>query len=793
MTNSSYDQRNQQVEQQTNVVVYQGAEVRIPGAEAIAAHRAALRERLERDACARWGSMATFIQEEGATLPIEASPYQAGPLGERRNLLATLHAADRLLVLGEPGTGKTVALERLAWELCNGTEPVLPVLVRLFHYAGTPLAAWVRATLQQTGQLRLDDDRELAAFLQEGGARCVFLFDGLNEVPPEHRTFLRDELVRWLLAHPRHPVILTSRAQDELWRALRQAAPEAVVVQPIDDRQAQDYLAAHLGARKGAALYARLDARLQAMARTPLLLWLIKEAGAAGESIPGNRGELYIRFVSRLLRRDTERRMDAHIPEARKREALAALAWQLGQGQRLTCSREEAVATAARQLDDPAQARSVVDACARHGLLAGEETVWFAPHQTVQEHFAALALHERLTGEWRRPRLWRGWQRVQRALTGQGEFVLALAAQDWWMETFVQLAGMVGESDADRLARKVLDVNPWLALWCVDEGRAVDDATRAAIEARSAKLLDSPRLAERRRAVAALAALHSDRVIEPLFRAAGDADNEVATLAVRALGDLGEPARALALALLPKQDFWSAIVRYAAAFPNESLFAQLPRVLENLLGLPVVWIPPGPFIMGSDKARDPQAYDDETPQHEVTLPGYWISRAPVTVAQFRAFVRESGYRWDGQGEKQGGDDHPVVHVTWHDALAYCRWQARRTGLAVTLPSEAEWEKAARGADGRIYPWGDKFDEGKCNSSEGGVGTTSAVGRYSPQGDSPYGCVDMAGNVWEWCRTKWENSYRDYRGDDDLEGNAARVVRGGSLRSAVAGNFSGGLR
>jgi formylglycine-generating enzyme required for sulfatase activity len=104
--------------------------------------------------------------------------------------------------------------------------------------------------------------------------------------------------------------------------------------------------------------------------------------------------------------------------------------------------------------------------------------------------------------------------------------------------------------------------------------------------------------------------------------------------------------------------------------------------------------------MGSDKDKDPLAYDDEIPQHEVTLPGYWIGKTPVTVAQFRAFVRESGYGWKYDG-RQGGDDHPVVYVRWRDARAYCQWVSQRMGLRVTLPTEAQWEKAARGPDGRI--------------------------------------------------------------------------------------------
>lgn len=768
-------------------VTYQGMQVTIPSPDAVARHRIALRERLEADACARWGGMSFFIQEEGATLPIEASPYQIGRLGPRENLLQMLHAADRLLVLGEPGSGKTVSLERLAWELCSPPEPAqpaVPVLVRLFHYAGTPLADWVRALLQETGHLRLDDERALAAFLKEGQVCCFFLFDGLNEVPPPYRDRLVDELVRWMATYPRHRVILTSRGQDELWRRLRGEVGRAVVVQPIGGEQARDYLVAHLDER-GSDLYDRLDERLRALACTPLVLYLVKEAGAAGESVPGNRGELYARFVSRMLRRDTDRRMDAEIPERVKRLALTGLAYHLGQGQRLSCPRDEAVAVVARQLGDDL-AGPVVGACARHGLLAGDDPLWFAPHQTVQEHFAALALREVAEREWSMNR----WARFRRRLTGQKESLAGLAAGDWWMETFVQLAGLVDETD--RLVRDVVRANPWLAWWCVEEGRGVTEKTREMVAERSVRLLESQRVADRRRAVAALARTRNERVVRPLFRAAADPDPEVAGLAVLALVEVGEAARGLVAEALRGTDrrLWLAALRYLVSRPDELLCAKIPMgVWEEILGLPMVWVPPGPFLMGSDKEKDPQAYDDELPQHELTLPGYWIGRYPVTVAQFRAFVKASGYQLASTVSLKGPDDHPVVQVTWRDTLAFCRWLSERTGVPVTLPSEAEWEKAARGTDGRIYPWGDEVpDERRCNFGNK-VGRTTPVGQYSPQlhpepgagEDSPYGCADMGGNVWEWTRSLYKKyPYDPDDGRENLKAGALRVLHGGAF-------------
>ncbi|MFL7837849.1 MAG: formylglycine-generating enzyme family protein [Candidatus Promineifilaceae bacterium] len=113
------------------------------------------------------------------------------------------------------------------------------------------------------------------------------------------------------------------------------------------------------------------------------------------------------------------------------------------------------------------------------------------------------------------------------------------------------------------------------------------------------------------------------------------------------------------------------------------------------------------------------------------------------------------------GRQIAKSGHPVVYVNYHDAVGYAEW------AGMFLPSEEEWEKAARGSDGRMHPWGDKWRDGCCNTDEAGIGTTTPAGRYSPQGDSPYGCVDMAGNVWEWTES-WFDAAK-----------ARRVVRGGS--------------
>jgi formylglycine-generating enzyme required for sulfatase activity len=231
------------------------------------------------------------------------------------------------------------------------------------------------------------------------------------------------------------------------------------------------------------------------------------------------------------------------------------------------------------------------------------------------------------------------------------------------------------------------------------------------------------------------------------------------------------------------------------------------RAPEGLLP-DTVLVPEGPFLMGSTE-DDEMASDDERPQHTVELPAYRMGRYPLTNAEYTSFIEADGYAhpdyWTTAGwawreeegitqprywedEKWNRPDYPVVGVSWYEAVAYCRWltEALRTAGAlgedevVRLPTEAEWEKAARGEHARRWPWGDDFDPARANTGEGRPSRTTPVGKYSPAGDSPYGAADMAGNVWEWCSSLYvDYPYDTGDGREDLEAGAPRVVRGGS--------------
>jgi formylglycine-generating enzyme required for sulfatase activity len=213
-----------------------------------------------------------------------------------------------------------------------------------------------------------------------------------------------------------------------------------------------------------------------------------------------------------------------------------------------------------------------------------------------------------------------------------------------------------------------------------------------------------------------------------------------------------------------------------------------PRLSE------MVVIPAGKFLMG-----------EGVEQHRLFQMDYQMGKYPVTNAEYERFIEADGYHdktwwteaaWQEVGQQQNEPrywqdtrfnkpNQPTIGLSWYECVAYCRWLSKETGQLYRLPTEAEWEKGARGVDGRMYPWGNDFEASRLNAREGGqkVCATTPVGIYL-SGVSPFGLFDCAGNVWEWCATRWKKHF-PYNVDQDewkadyLEGKNLRALRGGS--------------
>ncbi len=374
-------------------------------------------------------------------------------------------------------------------------------------------------------------------------------------------------------------------------------------------------------------------------------------------------------------------------------------------------------------------------------------------------------------------------------------------------------------------------VNTFLMLWGLAEKRKLQEMVQPIRLAKVVAIQTvAPRFYELLKKNHALL-----RDVEAYYRAEGSARNEGMTEESPALGSKRvapqeTPSVQLPQDLLTLLNKTPAVARILKLFPHtveanfsvityeelETYFtltrrAEAPQPVSQtqepqraLFEPQIIRIPAGKFLMGSTQEQAQRAIKDgadktwvewEQPRHTVELSEYSIGKYPITNQQYQAYVKESGKSpqgWDGDQYPQGKDAHPVVNISWDDAIAYCKWLTEKTKKMYRLPTEAEWEKAARGEDGRMWSWGNEFDKKNANTLEAGIGGTSPVGQFSPQGDSPYGCADMIGNVWEWC-ADWfdEKEYKNRTGQNvkDPQGPAKgsyRVLRGGSFNSDLGG-------
>jgi len=732
-------------------------------------------------------------------------------IGERETRpLGVLEAAvaNRCLVLlGDPGSGKSTFLNYLALCLAGqqaqlpgwpeaeaGAVPVCVVLRDLarcqpqVERAGEPCHLWNFVVGRLQAQNLAFVRKPLHQALEEGSA--VVLLDGLDEIPTQAgRTFVRDAVAAFAVRYPASRILVTCRTlsyQDPAWRLERFPAFELA---PFGAEKIDHFIAAwyaelsRLGVVKaedadGLARRLREAVRrpdLWRLAPNPLLLTVMALVHTHKGRLPDARALLYEDTMDILLWRWEQIKaggeeetphlrqllLDAGRTDVDLKRALWRLAFEAhreggaGDGEALADVGEWRLQQALAALH-PAESRDwahdVITAIKmRAGLLLERAPgVYTFPHRTFQEYLAGAHLSaqahfaEQATGLVEEGAFWR-----EVVLLAVGRLVYLGGDTD-------KPLALVGELCP---ARAQDDGGAWRKAWLAGEVLVEAGLNRVRESGLGRDL--SERVRNR------LADLVNGGHLTPVERAA----------AGRALAKLGDPR---------------------------------PGVGVNPeTGLPdIAWcsVPAGSFTMGSLDDRL-ALVGKETPQREVELPTFRMGRYPVTVAQFGAFVKAGGYQdrecWTEVGwtwvERRGrtglssyGEpfdlpNHPVMGVTWYEAVAFCRWlteQLRQSGeleadWEISLPTESQWEKAARGVDGRIYPWGNDPDVDRANYADTGIGATSVVGCF-PRGASPYGVADLSGNVWEWCATKWQESYKSYWDDNDLEGDVRRVLRGGAF-------------
>ena len=735
---------------------------------------------------------------------------------QRLSALAVLNEEKRLALLGDPGSGKSTFVnfvtlcltgESLGDPVANLTTltaplpgedddrsrrdkkepapqpwvhgPLIPVRVVLRDFAvrglppvGQPasgdtlwkfIAGELPETLREFAKPLRDE------LLKQGG---LLLLDGLDEVPEadNRREQVKSAVQGLAAAFPKVRVLVTSRTyayQKQAWKL--DGFAEAVLA-PFGRAQIRRFVEswyAHVGpARHLAAEEAQGRAvvlnnaiernpRLAELATRPLLLTLMASLHAwRGGTLPEQREQLYAEAVELLLdqweSQKVRRRPDGtyeqiqpslaewlQVDQKAVRGLLDRLAFEAHRDQpTLTGTADisqDKLVSGLMSLNPSLDARPnrlVEYLSVRAGLLEPRGVgVYAFPHRTFQEYLAACYLTDhdyphQVAGLLRaEPNRWREVTLLAGAKASRGATFAAWALAEALCYAGCQ-PGSMSQSEAD--------ANGWGALLAAQV--LVENHGLAHVADRDRLKLEGIRNW--------LTHVVTSGALPPIDRAQ-------AGTALAALGD--------------------------------------PRDLEELVA-----IPEGTFWMGEDKGSG-FSYIDNDPRHPVTLSTYKIGKYPVTVGQWQRFVQATGFKGSENALKSPAN-HPVVSVSWLDAQEFCRWltvEWRKCGKIgpdeiVRLSTEAEWEKAASWDEDkgkkRIYSWGDDPDPGKANVSETGIGGTCAVGIF-PAGASPYGCLDMAGNVWEWTQSKPEKYPYKLDKREELDRDSRRVLRGGAWGSS----------
>jgi len=657
-----------------------------------------------------------------------------------------------ILLRGDAGTGKTTLVKHLAYTISHNTchkslRGYLPVMVFL-----KDLWLIYSEEMQKNNRKIIFEDLLIRCLEKNkcklpwetvsnylAHQKVLFLMDGLDEVPGRLRPDLVDIMAQFQFDNKENRFLLTGRPHGISGKAEARFGDDLQDIDPLDDKKVKDFItkwfravsgrAAGLGevTAEGMISDIRQHEHISVFTRNPLLLTAVCILYQDGKRIPDQRADLYNRIIDNLIHR---RFHDPAQPgkENETLEFLMALAFENQKKDRKTIVIDDALdileKTAVRKGEKETNYRqrflhmfNEVEPACGLFNRLGSGEIEFT-HLTFQEFLAAKHM-------------------VYMDIDWQ-----PFLEKEWWEETLLLYAGFMS-IDRKRTANDILET--------------------------------------------ILAFKRKDKNKYSRFK----------LLAARALCDF-QPAKRDETVVSHVRDRLYLLLKSDASFQERFQAGVLvgglgdTRISQDKM----VSVPAGEFIRGMKQ------YTDAEPVKRIFLDAFMIGVYPVTNQEFKRFIDGNGYHqeefwpedgWQWRIEEKvtepglwydrqwNGPNFPVVGISWYEAAAYANWLSKETGDSYRLPTEAEWEKAARGTDGEIYPWGNKFDKNLCNSSESKLGRTNPMGIF-PGGKSSYGCFDMAGNVWEWCADWYDENYYKKSPSMNPTGPASgsgRVGRGGS--------------
>lgn len=720
------------------------------------------------------------------------------------------------ILLAQPGAGKTTVLQWLALEMAlkrlqEGEDALLPLFVRLAAQKPdeAPSDFLARMWRDEAPGLHIDPTGEIGLMLRQG--RLCLLCDALNEAQREK---YRERMLEWAEFARRLPtdnrLIFTCRTQDYSGGL----AVQQVEVDPLSREQIEDFARRYLGKEKGSALWSELQnahTDLLDLATIPYYLLLMTEAYDEAGTLPRHRAGLFAGFVARLLKRETDEKghSDWIVPEA-QHLALSRLAYgmqRLGTGTQVDTqwalqAIPESVFFFGQTVSTPPETILRLGTAANLLALPDGDAVRFI-HHLLQEYFAAQEMLRRFDGGEDLTDLWRvpsAVDEMPEAERGQWD-PLPEPPTSGWEQTTILATGLY-----PGLIDTVQPLNPALAARCLLElGEDADAEQKNVSQTSLLERLGNIAIHLRSRMEAGLLlgrlgdprfpveSVNGVQVILPsMVEIAGgtamigsdDSDEEAE--------DREHPRHPVELAAYAIGRFPVTNAEYASflaagGYADERYWSEGGRYWLRGEPVPGEDDPADWWIRTWEQFRaDPAELDRRVRQ------GWWTQRdadnwrnyITWTEEQWRAGVAQLYPQGETVREPRYWNDtafnnpsQPVVGVCWYEAVAYANWLAELTGTSYRLPTEPEWEWAAR-RGGRIFPWGRNWDETKLNSLEGRVMRTTPVGAY-PQGTTPDDIHDMSGNIWEWTATRYAEY--PYNPDADLEALDAtglRIARGG---------------
>ncbi|MEW6095167.1 MAG: SUMF1/EgtB/PvdO family nonheme iron enzyme [bacterium] len=654
-----------------------------------------------------------------------------------------------LMLIGKSGSGKTTILKHLAYTVSLGKGiRHIPVFITITQWVekNLSLVDYIFHIISKNGfqgTLKFIENKLSAG-------KFLILLDGFDEEFKKQKEII--EQIETFANHPRYKknkIIVTSKP---ILDTIELANFKQFEILELNNRQQRLFLESKIGKEsdfdfdrcRELIVAIEQDSKVEHLARNPLLLTFIYHIFKHNLELPKRCVDIYELCTNLMIKRDKELQIDI----------LKNVAYHYHLNRVIELDIKSLLKIIEESISDFTSLSLLKDFESNGIIRKKTYTTYEFIHLTFQEYLVAAYIND---------------NRKDR------EKILFENIGDYWWEGVILLyAGMSG--DASSFIKKVLKSNAEITSKCLLEVETLNNDVRDEV---LKKLIETSDGADKELFDKIFESLSNGDINSVLIQGLQTTtDRELRYRIVKLLANRfkkGSKELVDVMKQVFEKDTYGNTLYFAMQILEKIDTPEATAIINSFKGsgkssvsTQMALIPAGRFLMGS---RKNEGFESEHPIHEIHLDIFYMDKTSVTNAEYEKFDPGHERCWEDEG-----DNHPVVNISWYEAYMYALWSGKR------LPTEAEWEKGARGTDGRRYPWENMFDAKKCNTSESKIGKTTPVRKYSSIGESPYGCLDMVGNVLEWCEDWYDENYYTNTTDRNPTGpekGIFRVLRGGA--------------